>query len=317
MDAGRNTAESSLGVEGLAVSMRSRRNRYPGQPFVRFILRLFREKPLAGFGLTIVVVLLLAAAFADIIAPSPWDEPDYSHVLEGPSWSHIMGTDYLGRDMYSRILYGARISLYVGIGAVFISSLITLSLGLPSGWFGGKVDTILQRGIVDVWIALPGLMILLTLVALLGTGLTQMIFILALGGFGSSRIIRGAVLGLKEQPYVTAAKAIGASTSRIMLRCILPNLMGPLLILMTLKFGGVILAESTLGFLGFGIPPPFPTWGRMLSSGSMTYAYEAPWLMLWPGLALTSVVFGFNVLGDGLRDLLDPRMRGGTGKKKR
>lgn len=283
----------------------------------RFTKRLVQEKPLGAFGGAIILVMMVTGLIAQLIAPYPYDEPDFYNILASPNANNILGTDNLGRDVLSRILVGAQVSMIVVAGAVTMSTILTAFIGIVPVWYGGRIDSWTSRILVDTWITLPFLLILLSLASLLGPGLLTIIFILGLSGISHSRIIRGTVLSLKETPFVDAARAIGASTPRIMLQHLLPNTFAPLIILATIDFGRVILAEATLSFLGYGVPPPFPSWGRMLSSDSMSSFYQAPWLVLWPGLALTMVVFGSNIFGDALRDLLDPRLRGSGGKAKR
>ncbi len=294
-------------VEALA---RTRRPAPRGARLLRAVGNLFRERPLGAFGGLIIVAFILAALLADVLATHPYEALDFDNMLSAPSGGHILGTDQLGRDLYSRVIYGARVSIYVVIGAVSVQTILTLFLGVVPVWYGGRWDTWTQRLLVDTWITLPRLLILLSLSSLLGGGIWTMMIILSLGGFSSSRIIRGVVLSLKETPFVDAARAIGASTPRLLMKHIVPNTFAPLMVLATLDVGSVILAESSLSFLGYGIPPPFPSWGRMLGGDALDFYAEAPWLMLWPGLALTSVIFGSNVFGDALRDILDPRLRG-------
>ena len=269
-----------------------------------------QERPLGAFGGLIIVAFVFVAIFADLLATHAYDGLDFDNMLAGPSGAHLLGTDQLGRDLLSRIIFGARVSIYVVLGAVSLQTALTLFLGVVPVWYGGRWDTWTQRLLVDTWITLPRLLILLSLSTLLGPSILTMMLILSLGGFSSSRIIRGVVLTLKETPFVDAARAIGVSTPRLLMRHIVPNTFAPLMVLATLDVGSVILAESSLSFLGYGIPPPFPSWGRMLGGDALDFYEEAPWLMLWPGLVLTSVIFGANVFGDALRDMLDPRMRG-------
>ncbi|MBI2917568.1 MAG: ABC transporter permease [Chloroflexi bacterium] len=273
-------------------------------------MRLVREKPLGVVGAVIVLVMALLALFANWVSPFGYHETHYSDALVGPNSTYLLGTDYLGRDQLSRIIYGARISMVVALAAVSLGTIYEVLIGLPSAYFGGKLDAIVQR-FVDAFMAFPALLIMLVVSSILGPGLLNIIVVLSIFGVSSSRVIRGAALAVKENVYVEAAKALGCSHLRIMLRYILPNVMAPIIIVATLRFGQVILTESTLSFLGYGIPPPFPSWGRMLSEESRLYMYRAPWLAIWPGVALTSAVWGFNVFGDAIRDLLDPRMRGG------
>jgi len=277
--------------------------------------RLVKEKPLGTVGGVLVLLMLFTGIFANFIAPYGMNETRLADRLQPYSLKHPLGTDALGRDMLSRIIFGARISMFVGLGAVGISVVGKTLIGTTTGYFGGWWDMVMQR-IVDAWMCFPGLVILLTIMALIGPGLGNIIFALSLGAtFGASRTIRGATVGIKENQYVEAARAVGCSQARVILVYILPNIMAPLIISATVSLGGVILAESSLSFLGFGIPPPNPSWGGMLSGSGRTYMLTAPWMAIWPGVALSLVVFGFNMLGDGLRDVLDPRLRGSQGAR--
>jgi peptide/nickel transport system permease protein len=280
------------------------------QTILRGLWRLVKEKPLGAFGGVLVLVLMLCAVFAHWIAPYPYDETNVRQRLKPPSAQFYLGTDNLGRDVFSRIIYGARISVTVGFGAVTLSILLATILGVTSGYFGGKVDVLVQR-IVDAAMAFPPLVILLSIMAVLGPGLLNVILVLGIiPSANRSRVIRSATLAAKENQYVEAAQAVGASHLRIILRYILPNVMAPIIIVATNALGAVILVEATLSFLGFGVPPPYPSWGEMLSGSGRSYMYKAPWMAIWPGVAISLAVFGFNMLGDALRDLLDPRLRG-------
>ena len=277
---------------------------------MRGVIRLFREKPLGAIGAVIVLVFLFSGIFADQLAHFGVNQISPVNRLKPPSGRFWFGTDHLGRDMYSRILFGARLSVIIGLSAATIATLISVTLGIVSGYFGGKIDMIVQR-VVDAWMSFPELIILIVVVSVVGPGMFQVIGILGLTfGIGGSRIIRGAVVSVRENMYIHATQSMGASTKRVLLRHILPNIMAPILVLFSTRVGAVILVESGLSFLGFGVPPPAPTWGSMLSGTGRTYMYLAPWLALAPGLCLTLVVYGINVFGDALRDLLDPRMRG-------
>jgi peptide/nickel transport system permease protein len=280
------------------------------QTLSKGLWRLVKEKPLGAFGGLLVLVLMLCAIFAHWIAPYPFDETNVRQRLKPPGAQFYLGTDNLGRDVFSRIIYGARISVTVGFGAVTLSVLLATIMGVTSGYFGGKVDVFVQR-IVDAAMAFPPLVILLSIMAVLGPGLLNVILVLGIvPSANRSRVIRSATLAAKENQYVEAARAVGASHLRIILCYILPNIMAPIIIVATNALGAVILVEATLSFLGFGVPPPYPSWGEMLSGSGRSYMYKAPWMAIWPGVAISLAVFGFNMLGDALRDLLDPRLRG-------
>ena len=276
----------------------------------KFVKRLFREKPLGAAGAVICLMFLFCGIFADVLAPYGMNEIKLSNRLKPPSWDHPFGTDNLGRDMLSRNLYGAQISVIIGLSAATLATFISILLGIVTGYLGGKFDLIVQR-MVDAWMSFPDLIILIVVVAVLGPGTWQIIGVLGLLlGIGGSRIIRSAVVSVRENMYVHAAQSIGASTGRILWRHILPNVLPPVIVLFTSRVGTVILAESALSFLGLGVPPPTPTWGGMLSGSGRTFMFQGPWLVLFPGLCLTLVVYAINVYGDALRDIFDPRMRG-------
>ena len=276
----------------------------------KFVKRLFREKPLGAAGAVICLIFLFCGIFADVLAPYGMNEIKLSNRLKPPSWEHPFGTDNLGRDMLSRNLYGAQISVIIGLSAATLATFISVLLGIVTGYLGGKFDLIVQR-MVDAWMSFPDLIILIVVVAVLGPGTWQIIGVLGLLlGIGGSRIIRSAVVSVRENMYVHAAQSIGASTGRILWRHILPNVLPPVIVLFTSRVGTVILAESALSFLGLGVPPPTPTWGGMLSGSGRTFMFQGPWLVLFPGLCLTLVVYAINVYGDALRDIFDPRMRG-------
>ena len=280
------------------------------RPFLELIARLFREKPLGAAGAVIFVIFLLCGVLADVLAPRGINQIDLTHRFAPPSWDFLLGTDRLGRDMLSRILHGARISMIVGFLGAALATVISVLIGVVCGYLGGKVDLVAQRA-VDAWMAFPDLVLLIVVVAVVGPGMPQIIVILGLlYGIGGSRIVRGAVMAAREHMYVHAAQSLGARTPRILWRHILPNVMPVVIVLFTTRIGAVILSEAGLSFLGLGVPPPAPTWGSMLSGSARTYMYIGPWLALAPGLCITLVVYSVNVLGDALRDLLDPRMRG-------
>ncbi len=288
-------------------------------PFLlEVVARLVKEKPLGTFGGVIVLVLFLVGIFANFIAPYGYNEMTLSARLQAPSTTYWLGTDNLGRDLLSRIIYGARISMIVGLSVPAISVLGSLILGVVSGFFGGRTDLIIQR-FVDTVMCFPGLVIMLTVIAITGPGLTQLILLLGILGAlgGSVRVMRSAVLGVMGNMYLDASRAVGCTNIRIMYKHILPNIMAVVIVSFSMGMGGAILAEATLSFLGFGIPPPAPSWGGMLSGPARRYMLQAPWMALWPGVALSLVVYGMNMFGDGIRDILDPRLRGGLGRYSR
>ncbi len=275
-----------------------------------FWARLWRDKPLGAAGAVVLLVFLVCGVLADSISPYGYNEIAPIDRLKPPSWQHWFGTDNLGRDMLSRCLYGARLSVIIGCSGALLATLVSVVLGIVSGYFGGKVDMALQR-VVDAWMSFPDLIVLIVVVSVLGPGMPQIIGTLGLLlGIGGSRIVRSAVVSVREHMYVHAAQSIGASSLRILWRHVLPNVMAPIIVLLTTRVGTVILAESGLAFLGLGVPPPAPTWGGLLSGSGRTYMFQGPWLVIAPGLCLTAVVYATNVFGDALRDLLDPRMRG-------
>jgi peptide/nickel transport system permease protein len=281
---------------------------------IDFIIRLVREKPLGTLGALIVILLLFTGIFADMLAPEGFNDIHPAKSLQSPSADYWLGTDNIGRDMLSRIIYGARISVIVGLAATTISIIISTLIGILSGFFGGKFDIVVQR-FVDAWMCFPGMIILIVAISLTGPGMWQVIIVLGLQyGIAGSRIVRSAVIGIKQNVYVESAKSIGCSTPRMLVQHILPNIMAPIIILFSTRVPAVILAEASLSFLGLGIPPPAPSWGGMLSGQGRTYMFLAPWMAIWPGLALTVVVYGVNMFGDAVRDLLDPRLRGGIGR---
>ena len=274
------------------------------------LLRFCRRKPLGALGGLCVLAMLVMAAGADVIAHYDYDESVPGARMQPPSAKFWMGTDNLSRDMWSRVVYGARISVTVGFATITIGTLVAAAVGISSAYVGGTYDIVVQR-IVDAWMSFPYLVIILSLMAVLGPGLLNLILALSLLiAAGGARVIRGAALSVMQNPYLEAARAMGSGHLRIVLRYVLPNVMATILILATIGLGGVILAESSLSFLGFGVPPPYPSWGAMLSGSGRSYMYRAPWMAIWPGLAISLAVFGFNMLGDALRDVLDPRLRG-------
>ncbi len=284
--------------------------RRPGLLWLRAVLRFSRRKPLGAIGGAIVLALLVMAAFAERIAPYDYDQTIRGARMQPPSTTHWLGTDNLSRDMWSRVVYGARISVTVAFATIVLGTLFATAIGVSSGYFGGFYDTAVQR-VVDAWISFPFFVILLSVMAVLGPGLLNVVLALAIViTAAGSRVVRGATLSVAQNAYVEAARAMGCGHLRILLRYIVPNVMATVIVLATIGLGGVILAEGGLSFLGFGVPPPYPSWGAMLSGSGRTYMYRAPWMAIWPGVAISLAVFGFNMLGDALRDVLDPRLRG-------
>jgi peptide/nickel transport system permease protein len=274
-------------------------------------LFLARRHPLGAIGAAIMAVFGFAALFADLITAYDPLAVNASLSLAPPSAAHWMGADSFGRDVYSRIVYGARISLAVGIGSTLLGSVIGVVIGLASGYLGGWVDLVTQR-VVDVLQALPLLVLALVMAAALGPSLENTIVAIAIPLVPYvARVIRASTLALRELPFVEAAQAIGMSEWRIAIRHILPNTLAPLIVLATAQLGSAILTEASLSFLGLGIPEPHPSWGRMLSESAAEYVRTAPWLVIFPGLAISLVVFGTNLLGDAVRDILDPWQRDG------
>ncbi|HLF77677.1 MAG TPA: ABC transporter permease [Dehalococcoidia bacterium] len=240
----------------------------------------------------------------------PYAKQDLRARLQGPSGKHLLGTDSIGRDILSRLLFGARTAVMVSFGAVLISEFIGASIGIMSGYYGGLVDKIGYR-IVDVFQALPGLVVLITILGIFGSGLWQLIFVIGVvGGPPGSRTIRGQTVYIMASPFIEAARVIGASDMRVMTRYVLPNVFALIVLQATLRLGFVVLLEASLSFLGYGLPPPFPSWGQMLSLEGREYMRTQPGLAIYPGLAIGLLVFSFNLFGDALRDVLDPRLRG-------
>ena len=271
---------------------------------------LAQRHVLGTAGLVIMVMFVLAAAFADVLGRFDDLAVDSAHALAAPNALHWMGTDSFGRDVWSRIIHGARISLAVGIGSTALGSAFGVMIGLASGYLSGWVDLVFQR-IIDILQALPLLVLAVVMTAALGPSLPNTIIAIAIPLIPSvARVIRANTLALRELPFVEAAKSIGMSETRIAFRHVLPNTLAPLIVLATAQLGSAILTEASLSFLGLGIPEPYPSWGRMLSESAAEYVRTAPWLVIFPGIAISLAVFGTNLLGDALRDILDPRQRG-------
>ncbi len=281
---------------------------------VAFLIRLVKEKPLGTVGLVITIVLLFTGIFADLLAPYGMNEMTGAFKVPPLTAGHWLGTDNLSRDMLSRIIFGARVSVIVGLAASTLATLISVTIGMVSGYIGGKFDLIVQR-FVDAVFSFPSLIITMVLISIIGQSMWTLIIVIGVvWGIILSRVIRSAVIGVRENVYVEAAVAIGCPTTKILTQHILPNIMATIIVQFSVNLPAIILTEASLSFLGFGIPPPTPSWGGMLSLGGRAYMFLAPWMAIWPGLALAIVVYGINMFGDALRDILDPRLRGGTGR---
>jgi ABC-type dipeptide/oligopeptide/nickel transport system permease subunit len=275
----------------------------------RRFARVFFRRGVVAFGLVVIVILIIIAIFAPVIAPYDPYETDLKNIRAASSREHLLGTDTLGRDTLSRIIYGSRTSLIIGIVAIGFASTVGMSLGLIAGYFGGIVHAIIMR-FIDAMMCIPMMLLALTLAALLGSGLTNIVIALGVSMIPPyARLMCAQVLGVKEHDYVAFSRAIGASDLRTMLRHVAPNCFPPLIVLMTMMLGGAILTEAGLSFLGVGIRPPGAAWGAMVSEG-YRYLLTTPMLSIAPGVAIMLVVFAFNMVGDGLRDALDPRLRG-------
>ena len=303
--------------------MRSSRERSPNGPAAAMASwaldravrtwRLVRLHPIGFVGLFMVALIVMLAIGADIFAFSDPNEGHFRVRLQGPSLDHWFGTDDLGRDQWSRMVHGSRLSVFVGFASVGFGSTIGLALGIAAGYMGGWLDSVSQR-MVEIMLSLPGLLMALVLVATLGSGPDKIVLALAILFIPSTvRVIRGSVLSAKENMYVEAARALGASQFRIMFRHILPNVTATYLIIASSFLGAAVLIEATLSFLGLGVPPPHASWGRMLSGSASDFAVTAPWLVIFPGIAISWLVIGFNLFGDALRDIWDPRL--GRGRR--
>ena len=261
-----------------------------------------------AFGLILTVLLVLVALAAPLLSPFDPNVQDTSRRLEAPSHQHLLGLDDLGRDVLSRIIWGARVSLRVGFSVVILASLVGIALGAISGYFGGWMDTIIMR-VTDILLAFPGILLAIALVAVLGPSINNVILALAIIGWvGYARLVRGQVLKVREMEYVTAARALGAKSPRVIVLHVLPNVINPVIVMATLGLAGAILSEAALSFLGLGVQPPTPSWGAMLSY-ARPYLGEANHLAIFPGAAIMLAVMGLNFLGDGMIDALDPKYR--------
>ena len=274
------------------------------------VWRFVRKKPLGAAGGVLMLVMLITALLANVLQTHDPIATDATTTLAKPSEEHLLGTDHLGRDIYSRIVHGARVSLIVGIGSTLLGSVLGGIIGLLSGYAGGKTDLITQR-LLDILQGLPLLVLALVMSASLGPSVQNVIIAISIPIVPrASRVIRASVLSIREMQYIEAARALGLRHLRIAFRHVLPNTVGPFIVLVTAQLGSAILVEAALSFLGLGVPEPYPSWGRMLSVSAAEYAQKAPHLVLFPGIAISLAVFGSNLFGDALRDKLDPRLRG-------
>src|SRR3989440_12131308 len=283
----------------------------PARPgFLTNLVRFCRRKPLGAAGGALMVIMVLTAIFAAVVATYGPIATDAAATLARPGEAHWLGTDHLGRDIYSRIVHGTRISLIVGLLSTLLGSVFGGVIGLVSAYFGGKTDLITQR-LLDILQGLPLLVLALVMSTALGPSVQNVVIAISIPIIPrAARIIRASVLSIREMQYIEAARALGVRHLRTAFRHILPNTVGPFIVLCTAQLGSAILVEATLSFLGMGIPEPYPSWGRMLSVSAAEFAQKAPWLVLFPGIAISLAVFGSNLLGDALRDTLDPRLRG-------
>ena len=273
------------------------------------LLHLLRRQPLAATGAALVIVMVFLAVFAEVVSPFEPTDNNYDAMLQAPSVVYWLGTDHFGRDILTRIIYGARTALFVGIIAAFAGATIGLVLGVASAYFSGTFDLLFQR-VMDVFLAFPLIIMALAVVAIFGTDLIYVIMAITLPFVPNcARIVRSNALAIREIPYIDAARALGFSHTRIILRHMVPNVMAPFLIILTANVGQAILLEASLSYLGLGVQEPTAAWGLMLQGGAEEFAESAPWIPVFPGLAITIAVFGFNLFGDGLRDVLDPRLR--------
>jgi peptide/nickel transport system permease protein len=275
----------------------------------RRILLFCRKQPLGACGMALVILMAAVGADAEWLAPYSPTANDFSAMTEAPSWAHLLGTDQFGRDLLSRLIYGARTALIVGFSSAFVGGALGLVLGVASAYFGGRIDLLLQR-LFDIVIAFPVIILALAVVSAFGTGVQNVIIAITIPLIPRcARVVRASALAIREVPYVDAARACGFGHSRIILRHMVPNVMAPFLIMLTAFVGQAILAEASLSYLGLGVQEPVPAWGLMLQGGAEEYASTAPWIAVFPGLAIALSVFGINIFGDALRDALDPKLR--------
>jgi peptide/nickel transport system permease protein len=277
--------------------------------WLRWVVNFVRRRPLGTVGFVIVLVMFAVGTCADLIAPYDPEENDFNAMMQAPGWDHLLGTDQLGRDIFSRLVFGARTALIVGFSAAFVGSTIGLVLGVASAYFGGWFDLLFQR-VLDVMMAFPLIILALAVVAVFGTGVFNVILAITIPLIPRcARVVRASALAVREIPYVDAARALGYSHARIVLRHMVPNVLAPFLILLSAFVGQAILAEASLSYLGLGVQEPVPAWGLMLQGGAEEYATTAPWIAVFPGVAIMLTVLGISLFGDALRDAFDPKLR--------
>ena len=297
------TIAADLGTRVEAASERKPRSKMSA------LRRFARRNPLGAAGALVVIVMIAVALFADVIAPYDPLANAFDRLHEPPSWANWFGTDQFGRDVFSRIVYGARTALLVGFVSAFVGATLGLVLGVGSAYFGGRIDLVFQR-ILDIFMAFPLIIMALAVIAIFGTGAQNVIIAITIPFIPRcARVVRSSALAIRELPYIDAARANGFSHARIILRHMVPNVMAPFLIMITAFVGQAILLEASLSYLGLGVQEPTPAWGLMLQGGAEEYAESAPWIAIFPGLAISLAVFGFSLFGDAVRDELDPKLR--------
>ncbi len=274
----------------------------------RVTLKRLRRSHTAMFGMGVAALVFLVAALADVIAPYGYADMHPADMLQAPSWNYLLGTDQMGRDVLSRVIYGTRISIYVGVVSTIFGALMGIPLGIIAAYYGGVLDNVIMR-LIDIWVAFPNFLLALVIMVILGPSVTNVVIALAIARVPTqARVVRGTALSVKENDYVQAARAVGVRDQRVLLRHILPNCMAPVIVLGTLEVATAIIVEAALSFLGLGTQPPTPSWGWDLRA-NVVFIEDNPWIAIFPGLAIFITVLGFNLFGDGLRDALDPRLK--------
>jgi peptide/nickel transport system permease protein len=274
----------------------------------RVTFRRLRRSKTAMFGMSIAGLVFVVAALADVLAPYGYADMHPEHMLQGPSWQYWLGTDQMGRDVLSRVIYGSRISIYVGVVSTIFGALMGIPLGIIAAYYGGFMDNLIMR-LVDIWVAFPNFLLTLVITVILGPSVTNVVIALAISRVPTqARVVRGTALSIKENEYVQAARAVGVNDQRVLFRHILPNCMAPVIVLGTLEVATAIIVEAALSFLGLGTQPPTPSWGWDLRA-NVVFIEDNPWIAIFPGMAIFITVLAFNMFGDGLRDALDPRLK--------